>query len=740
MNPLKRAFGAGLLTARLAFASLGLWALYVLATTDHVREFQAGEASPLAERLWAWLQRSAIESIGFGVLAFALGLVALVITPLRGPGGTPGARFAGSWWLVASAFGIWAVRGTFYAREYIPYLSGSQILVLNLVGFAAVLVGATIYDRLVERVGGARNVGPAARGFGAGLSLVIGYAAAEAVRASDPGRALELTGALLALALSIPLGGLLSRGIGRGAARLGEKERILPRPLALVLGALVLGVGATGLSAFRLGAPPPDLDYAHLESSASPERPNVVYVIVDTLRADALGAYGYPRPTSPFLDSIAAGGVRFADFSSAAPWTKPSTGTLLTGLFPSRHGAVHHGSPLLVPEGGRTLAETFEDEGYATAAFVTNPNVKAVFDFDRGFKRFFDSPVEDTVSMAALRDSVFGKLLIQLSRYQFNWKYENDVMAMNRFVLPWIREHADERFFLYLHYIDPHSPYSPPGEYREQFVQDHGLALHNERKRLVGRDLYDGEIRYTDDGLAQLVETLREVGAWENTLFVLTSDHGEEWYEFDILGHGFSLYQPVVNVPLIMHGPGLESGRVVEEPVQMVDLPATVLELAGSEVADLGDGRSFAAAANGSEWIPRDLLFLQNEFGMDQDRDSDYIHWAARLGNYKLVRTEASEHRPPGRKYPERELFDVRADPAEEKNLYELAEYESVIENLEAAIEAHQTFLREEGLLGKDLFGDPSSMDAATRAQLEQLGYVVGPEESDSTDDDGQER
>jgi arylsulfatase len=339
--------------------------------------------------------------------------------------------------------------------------------------------------------------------------------------------------------------------------------------------------------------------------------------------------------------------------------------------------------------------------------------------------------VEDNTSLAAIRNSLFGRLLILLTRYQFNWNYENDVLAMNQYILPWLRTNGGERFFLYLHYIDPHSPYAPPAEYRRMFERDHGFPLHNERKRLVGRDLYDGEIRYTDHGLEQLVEALREVGALDETLFVLTSDHGEEWYEFEAVGHGYSLYQPVVGVPLILHGPGLAPGTVVEEPVQMVDLPATVLELAGLDRQTLGDGRSFAPAARGQEWQPNPFLFLENEFGMGQTVDTDFLHWGVRQGPYKLVRTVESLFRPPGRKYPERELYDLRRDPGEQQNLYDELEHEERVDGLERALDGHLEFLRTRGLLGQDLSGQMGEISPALRAQLEQLGYMVPPAAND---------
>ena len=204
---------------------------------------------------------------------------------------------------------------------------------------------------------------------------------------------------------------------------------------------------------------------------------------VDTLRADGLSCYGYPRPTSPFLDSLAESGTRFADPVAAAAWTKPATGTIFTGLYPSRHGALYHGSSLQLPEGERTMAEAFRQAGYVTAGFVSNPNVKAVFDFDRGFDVFFDSPVEDTLTLACIRDTWFGRSLMELLRHQFNWKYENDVRQMNRHVEGWLAKNGDERFFLYVHYIDPHIPYDPPSPWREEFAQDHGFVTFEKRTK-----------------------------------------------------------------------------------------------------------------------------------------------------------------------------------------------------------------------------------------------------------------
>jgi arylsulfatase len=485
-----------------------------------------------------------------------------------------------------------------------------------------------------------------------------------------------------------------------------------------LLGAVAWTAAHWQLSPLR-GAP----TYPTLSPRPAGDGPNVVLVTVDTLRARNLSCYGYPRPTSPFLDSLAAAGARCADASAAAAWTKPATGTILTGLYPSRHGALYHGSLLHLPEGERTLAEAFRERGYVTAGFVANPNIKRVFDFDRGFDVYFDSPVEDTLTLASIRGSWFGGLLMTLLRHQFNWNYENDITGMNRDVLAWLDANHGQRFFLYAHYIDPHIPYDPPARYREEFAQDHGLALFNERKRKVGIDLYDGEIRYTDDGMKALVDRLRALGVWENTLFVLTSDHGEEFFEHGVLGHGFSLYQEVVGVPLVFHGPSVPPGTVLEEPVQILDLAATLLSLAGDDVERFGDGKSFHARIEAGGDEPVGPLYLESEFGQDDSNHRAFVFSGVRSGRWKLVLTEENQFFPPSDpRYAREALYDLVSDPSERRNLFREKEHEALVARLLDELRRHAQFLQDEGF--RDIA--PAALTPEVEAGLRALGYIGG--------------
>jgi len=527
MSPRRTVLRIAGATALLGFVVGVVVAAVELSSRTWVREFQAGAESPLAERALAIVQRAAFEGLGFGAIGLVCALLgaALAALPSR-PARTaaapsPARRVCAQTLLVAAAFAAWTW-GTWVTDAALPFLQPRGLLLLNVAAFAAAVAGLWVFAHLCSRVPGAPRDEPAAAVLGALLALgAAGAASSEILLSVSRGYASLGRWALVAVCLgaALPLGALVGRLLRAPAAALAARLArgpLVPRAVATAGYAALAACALVTAATLELSAVPVASDYAVLEPAvdppAGPDAPNVVLVTIDTLRADHLGCYGYDRPTSPFLDSLAEAGTRFADAAAPAAWTKPSTGTILTGLFPSRHGALYHGSVLQLPEGERTLAEAFRDHGYVTAGFVSNPNVKRVFAFDRGFDEFFDSPVEDTVTLAAIRDSLFGAVVMRLSRHQFNWKYENDIVQMNRHVASWLEHNHERPFFLYVHYIDPHIPYSPPAEYVRQFARDHGFPLFNERKRLVGIDLYDGEIRYTDDGLRALVGELERHG------------------------------------------------------------------------------------------------------------------------------------------------------------------------------------------------------------------------------------
>lgn len=711
-----------------------------VATRDHVREFQAGTPSPFLERAVAVAQRGAVEAWGFGALTASIVAVGIAIGSIRNvlrrdkPAvAAPYYEAAAGSLLAAAAFTAWATFGTWLAGELLPFLSARELWILNAMGLGALLAGFTVAERLAAAFPFAAKRSPVS--LTASTLASLGAAALVAISSMQgSGGAWKSPARLALVALlfvaALPLAAFLSRFVATSVSPWVDafvRGRAYPRSVHLTLGALLLAASAGAAASLTFGAAPARVAYETLTSGKTPAGPNVVLVTIDTLRADRLGCYGYDRPTSPFLDSIAAEGTRFEDPVAPAAWTKPSTGTILTGLYPSRHGALYHGSELHTPQGCTTLAEAFREAGYVTGGFVSNPNVKKIFKFDRGFQEFFDSPVEDTVPMSTMRNSAFGQLLTNLTRHQFNWKYENDIREINSHALPWLDANHKRPFFLYLHYIDPHEPYSPPAAYESAFARDHGFPIHNERKRLVASDLYDGEIRYTDDNLKDVVDLLKRHGAWERTLFVVTSDHGEEFFEHGVLGHGFSLYQEVVRVPLLFHGPGVARGRVVKHPVAIVDLCATILDLAGIGNGTFNDGKSFRDAMASPEWSRDGDFFLENEFGEDDTDLRSFVLTAIREGPWKLILNERNAYRPPENpRFARYELYDLGADPRESRNLFTEAKsipelYERVNDLLDR-LTGHATFLQETGF--RDV--PPAVLTPEVEAGLRAVGYLGG--------------
>jgi arylsulfatase len=734
-HPLTLVWRSASASALLALVLGGLHAVRTIGTRTWVLEFQAGLPSTFTEKAAAIVQATAIEGFGFFALGLVLAALALllarVLPHLRAD--EEGGGFGAGLLLALGAFFGW-IELAWIAEDALDFLTRPAVIALDLAGVLGLLLGLVAYDQLVRRCPWTPR---AAVASALGTLIAADLATRLALRMLMSGEegwrdpTLLVTAGVIYLA-AVPLGGALAWLLRRPSAWLVARVRrrpVLPRSIAVAAWAVLASCGLWTAFHFELSPLGSAPDYGTLPgrvpAGAERPRPNVVFVTVDTLRADHLSCYGYPRPTSPFLDSLAAEGTRVADAAAAASWTKPATGTILTGLYPSRHGALYHGSLLHLPEGKQTLAEAFQELGYVTAGFVANPNLKRVFAFDRGFDTYFDSPVEDTVTLACIRGSGFGAILMTLLRHQFNWNYENDFRAMNREVLAWVEKNHRQPFFLYAHYIDPHIPYDPPAAYREQFAQDHGWVFFNERKRRVGIDLYDGEIRYTDDGLKELVTRLEQLEAWENTLFVLTSDHGEEFFEHGYIGHGFSLYQGVVHVPLILRGPGVPAGAVHAEPVEIVDLAATVLSLAGRERVDFGDGTSFhtrlGAAAPGTEAPLPEPIFLESEFGQDDTNHRAFVFTGARVGPWKLVLTEENQFFPPDR-HGREALYDLARDPNEKSNLFRDPEHQALIQGILERLRAHAQFLTEQGF--RDV--PPAALTPEIEAGLKALGYIGG--------------
>ncbi len=317
----------------------------------------------------------------------------------------------------------------------------------------------------------------------------------------------------------------------------------------------------------------------------TPTPANVLVYLIDTLRADHLGVYGYPLATSPRIDRFAADAIVFADAQAQSSWTRPAVASLFTGLDPRRHG-VHRRRDAL-PGELDTLAELLARAGFDTAGFVTNGNVAPAFAFDQGFGLY-----------RYLRESGETPERHQLSDRLNAWAFD------------WLEDRADDPrpFFLYLHATDPHAPYAPREPWRRRFAPgvDPGLGLLPAgRETFAGRregddalrrgaiGLYDAEIAFNDHHFGRLLERLRALGLYDDTLIVLLSDHGEEFFDHGSWKHGKTLYGEQLHVPLIVRLPGGErGGSRVADTARQVDVLPTVLDALGIPAPPGLDGTS----------------------------------------------------------------------------------------------------------------------------------------------------
>ncbi|MDJ0852510.1 MAG: sulfatase [Myxococcota bacterium] len=448
----------------------------------------------------------------------------------------------------------------------------------------------------------------------------------------------------------------------------------------------------------------------------------VVLITVDTLRADRLGVYGHRLDVSPRIDALAESGVRFADATVQWPKTWPSIASLLTGTYPHTTGI--RGKPRRLPDSHVMLAELFAKAGYDTAAIVSNWNVGSHMGFGQGFEHFVQSWEEKWREQAGNEPFVNAPGRVK--------DYTNATLVTDQ-ALRWLRGRGprDRPFFLWIHYMDPHGPYQPPARYARLFEGAHRsepipprllppYQQQTRRGRLITdlgfyQSQYDREIRYLDDEVGRLLDALSQPDLG-NPLIVLTADHGESMGEHRYyLEHGKLPYQPTAHVPLLVSRPGvIEGGRVIDTPVGLIDLSATLLELAGMVVPGSFEGTSLARVILGE----RDAALPEHVF-MESGYGGDQTQLTVREGPWKLIHVPYA----PDRKAmtgAEFELYHLGRDPGEIENV--AAAHPEVVRRLGEALVRWDAAGARLGELGEEL--DPASLDAGSRAMLEALGYL----------------
>jgi arylsulfatase A-like enzyme len=400
-----------------------------------------------------------------------------------------------------------------------------------------------------------------------------------------------------------------------------------------------------------------------LYTRAAKTRP-VILISVDTLRADHVGCYGYARETTPAIDALAADSALFLNTYASSPWTLPSHVSLLTSLHGVHHRVYHEDEKMasdLI-----TLADVMRSAGFMTSAITDGGLVSAVYGFSKGFDSYLERG-----------GGVFSF---------------DSAGQINRLASEWLDGNKEKDFFLFIHTYQPHDPHACPAPYNTMFLEENPLWLslnlmgtlggyagiyseltERERQNVIG--LYDGEIRYADEALVgALLAKLKEMGLYDSALIILTSDHGEEFFDHHSWAHGHQLYDESLKVPLIIKFPGSRfMGRRYEPHVRLVDIMPTIIEEVGASAADRTiDGKSLFPVLRGKENEDRNFLadIGDNIFSSHVGRKI-----ALSSGKNKMILNKPFSPEDlkfftsPPRLVPAIELFDVAQDPRERQNL-----------------------------------------------------------------------
>jgi len=458
---------------------------------------------------------------------------------------------------------------------------------------------------------------------------------------------------------------------------------VRPKQVVALASAVAVAALIAGIVWFASGSPPTGRRGGGL--------PNIVLITLDTTRADHMSCYGYLRKTTPRIDELAGESLLYTRCLSTSSWTLPTHASLLTGRFPTSHGAMYDANGPVELTGAlpgewsayrvtplsdrvESLPTLLKRLGYVTGAVVGGPWLKKPFGLNQGFDYYDDDDIVD----------VNGRPAEQI----------------NRRALPWIDRVADRPFLLFLNYFDPHDPYQPPKDFRFRFLDPSKIVGGAKATPYELMAFYDAEIYYADHFVGRLVDHLKKRGLYDETWIILTADHGELFGEHGLRGHGLTLYEEELHVPLIMKYPKrwARHGRS-SDPIQLTDLLPIILDRLG-----LPFPPDIQGAVPGRRTYP---VFAEvNPLPAISDR-GDFR--ALYHGNVKYVWNSRGRHM----------LFDLSADPREERNLY-AAELDKAMTMRTAMDELLASLPRPGGV------GSPTRLDRSTLDVLRGLGYIPG--------------
>jgi arylsulfatase A-like enzyme len=437
-------------------------------------------------------------------------------------------------------------------------------------------------------------------------------------------------------------------------------------------------------------------DYAR--KTPANKKDNIILILIDTLRADHLGCYGYKRNTSPNIDKIAREGVTFTDFYTVCPWTNPTIASLFTGRYPQAIFPPAKPKQVMnqvLPEEIDTLAEVLKEEGYRTIALVDHPLINESLNFQQGFDEFVTLFDNKDLNYLGSKPS---DVLINLSE-QLDMCKDND-------------------FFMYLHLYYPHRPYVPPQPFGGMFGKGFNKLSRKEKEGVI--NMYDGEIRYTDELIGNIFDNLKERKLLNNTYVIITADHGEGFWEHGLADHGNFLFNELLKVPLIIYSPGgrTTQPKTIDGCVSNIDLFPTIMDFAEIEDFPKTDGNSLFRYFNKENTTRYDeMVFSENQ------RSGHHVNpMSCQNEQYKLIFN--------GRyAFPATanhillldliQLYDIKRDPLERYNIAMIKIFTSIKMSLRLLEHQMLNDKRRKGLKQKN-----KDLDKDTIERLKSVGYL----------------
>lgn len=478
----------------------------------------------------------------------------------------------------------------------------------------------------------------------------------------------------------------------------------------IVTSLLILAISAGGI----LSAHPFTV---HFDSGTTTQHKikHVILLTIDTLRADFVSCYNAQNSRTPNIDSIAEEGIRFENAMVTSPWTLPSFASLFTGLSPDVHMTtkVNH----RLPDSLTTIAEVMRNNGYLTASIGLNKVLTGNYGTQQGFRQrcFYPKSGRGESYAAQLLRKMFSKRFAE----------KGTTTELTDHTIDWLQAHKDNDFFLWLHYYDPHLPYSPPQKYLPslKLEQNIGNALDEDERISIRsgtlvpdaverewiRQLYIGEIHYVDDNVGRVVQALRDLGIYEDCLLIVLSDHGEEFWEHQGFAHGHTLYQELLHVPLIIKLPGYSHAqKTVRERVSLESIMPTLVELCELQTqTDLLKPSLASRWQDGKSRAGDEIIFATGMLFYEEQR-------AVLFDDFKYIQYMISD----------KELaYDLAADPFEERSV--AASREEKTELAKKILQGHQQVAK--GLRRQLGLGDESSIRSLDRETLEilkSIGYL----------------